>query len=82
MKVAYERSNHKSAQKEEEFLAKATLKEIHKGWILVLPEDKYDSVPGLVLNSMGVTSQIGITPEGTFDAKKRVTHDLSFPAFY
>ena len=58
------------------------MKEICKGWILVLPEDKYDSIPELVLNPMGVATHIGITPEGTFDPKRRVTHNLSFPGFY
>ena len=82
LQKSYQRGNHKSAIREENFLAEATVKEIKKGWVLILPEDKYDSIPGLVLNPMGVATHLGVTADGTFKSKRRVTHDLSFPGFY
>ena len=79
LKASFKRGNHKSALKNKEFLAKAMEKEIKKGWILPLPEDKYLDIPELILSPMGVADHLGITASGEFAPKKRVTHDLSFP---
>ena len=79
---AYIRGNHKSAQKNEEFLANAMTKEIMQGWSLILPEDKYRDIPNLILNPMGVATHLGVTSTGDFVPKNRVTHDLSFPDKY
>lgn len=48
------------------FLTKALKNEIVKGWNLILPGNCYDDVPELVLNTMGVAAQIGITESGNF----------------
>ena len=77
--AAFERGNHKSAIKYEEFLAKAIEKETKKGWLIITPEDKYKEVPGLVLSPMGVVEHLGVIASGKFKEKLRVTHDLSFP---
>ena len=78
-KEAYSRGNHKSADRNNEFLTKALKKEIVKGWNMILPGDYYDDVPELVLNPMGVATHLGVTETGNFAEKNRVTHDLSFP---
>ena len=76
---AYKRGNHKSAKLEETHLANAMEKEITKGWNIVLPDTKYNVIPNLILNPMGVASQCGISAFGEFIDKLRITHDLSFP---
>ena len=76
---AYKRGNHKSAEEKNEFLTKALKKEIKKGWNLLLPGDCYKNIPELILNPMGVATHLGVTEDGTFEPKDRVTHDLSFP---
>lgn len=78
LKAAYKRGNHKSADKNAAFLAEAVLKEIHKGWGLPLPDDSYLEIPELIINPMGVQNHIGVMDDGTFDAKLRNTHDLSW----
>ena len=79
---AFDRGNHKSALKNEEFLAEAIEKETKKGWLICIPEDKFDKVPNLVISPMGVADQLGVTATGDFAMKRRVTHDLSFPGQY
>ena len=73
------RGNHKSAKKNEEFLARALTKEIEKGWELILPIEKAMKIPKLILSPLGVAEHLGIKSDGTFAPKSRVTHDLSFP---
>ena len=79
LESALVRGNHKSAIKNNLFLAKAIQKETKKGWLLCLPEDKYKDIPGLTISPMGIAEQVGVTASGEFAAKLRVTHDLSFP---
>ena len=79
---AHKRGNHKSAQQKNEFLVTALKKEIKKGWNLILPGDCHHDIPELVLNPMGVATHLGITEEGNFEPKDRVTHDLSFPGIF
>ena len=79
VEAAYLRGNHKSAIKKNEFLENAIMKEIKKGWNIILPVGTYNKLPGLVLSPMGVASHTGVTQDGTFETKDRVTHDLSFP---
>ena len=79
LEAAYIRGNHKSAQNNEVILSSAISKEISKGWMIILPDSSYDSIPDLVLNPMGIAEQIGVGETGEFIPKKRVTHDLSFP---
>ena len=55
------------------------MKEVRKGWDILLPGDTYDKLPGLELSPMGVATHTGICSDGTFVEKDRVTHDLSFP---
>ena len=76
---AFERGNHKSALKEEDHLANSLLKETRKGWNIVFPEEVGKDLPGLSLNPMGVANHLGVSEEGTFIKKLRITHDLSFP---
>ena len=75
---AIERGNHKSALKHEFFLADGLKKEIRKGWQLLLPLNYARDIPDLVLSPMGVTEALGISANGEFVPKKRITHDLSF----
>ena len=76
---AYKRGNHKSAKNMKEILSKALKKEVDQGWMMILPEECYNEVPGLILNPMGVATHLGVTDTGEFVPKNRVTHDLSFP---
>ena len=76
---AISRGNHKSAEKNLKFLSEALLKEIRKGWVLPLPLEKAEKIPGLVISPLGVAEQLGISAEGNFVPKRRITHDLSFP---
>ena len=55
------------------------IKEIQKGWGLVLPEDSVLKLPNLELASMGVAEHFGINSLGEYITEERVTHDLSFP---
>ena len=77
--LAIQRGNHKSAVNHELFLSQALVKDIEKGWILVLPLDSAGSIPNLMISPMGVADQLGISATGEFVPKLRVTHDLSFP---
>jgi hypothetical protein len=43
-----ERGNHKSAKKHEDHLAQAFIKEVEKGWNLILPEEEACNIPHLV----------------------------------
>ena len=79
MEAMKARGNHKSALKHEKYLADAFKKEVEKGWILLLPDNEAQNIPGLELAPMGVQDQIGISATGEFVSKLRVTHDLSFP---
>ena len=80
--ASFQRGNHKSAKKEEKFLAKAMSKEVIKGWNIILPEECFEEIPDLILNPMGVASHLGVSAQGTFVEKSRVTHDLSFPGLH
>ena len=77
--AAFTRGNHKSAFHKKCFLENEIVKEVKKGWNILLPGDTYDKLPGLVLSPMGVATHTGICSDGTFVEKDRVTHDLSFP---
>ena len=79
LRAAFIRGNHKSAKTKNCVLEKFMSKEIKKGWNIILPVDTYGKIPGLVLNPMGVATHTGVTKDGTFEEKDRVTHDLSFP---
>ena len=70
--------NHKSAQIHHDFLSKAIEKEIKKGWELLIPVERALDIPNLVVSPLGVAEQLGITANGEFEEKRRVTHDLSF----
>ena len=60
------------------FLANAIEKETKKGWLIILPEEKFDKIPNLVLSPMGIAESMGITASGNFEEKLRVTHNLPF----
>ena len=79
LNAAYERGIHKSAKKNEHYLSKDMTKEIEQGWSLILPENCYKDIPGLILNHMGVATHLGITSTREFSFKNRVTHDLFSP---
>ena len=74
-----ERGNHKSASKKDKILSDTILKEVKKGWCLILPEDKAHIIPDLEIQPMGVATRMGITETGDFIPKDRVTHDCSWP---
>ena len=75
---AIKRGNHKSAIGHLEFLQKALIKEIKKGWVLVLPLESGQDIPNLIISPLGVTEQMGVSASGEFVKKLRITHDLSF----
>ena len=77
--AALVRGNHKSADKNLPFLAKALQAEVEKGWALILREQDAKLVPRLLIAPLGVAEQVGVSATGEFVAKLRVTHDLSFP---
>ena len=70
--------NHKSASKHEKFLSDSMIKEVKKGWGLLLLEKDAKHIPGLELSPMGVAEHLGINDEGNYVPKKRITHDLSW----
>ena len=76
------RGNHKSAQKNNEFLSNALEKEISHGWMLALPADCVNEILGLILKPMCVATHIEISETGNFVPKKRLTHDLLFPGAF
>ena len=80
--AAIDRGNHKSAGANAKFLEKALSNEILKGWELVLPSNRVNDIPNLVISPMGVATHIGVQSDGSFAPKPRVTHDLSFPGKY
>ena len=79
MNTAVLRGNHKSAKIKNDVLEKAIRKEIEKGWIVTLPVDVVRTLPEVVINPMGVATHLGVSEDGTFVEKDRITHDLSFP---
>ena len=79
LEEAINRGNHKSADRNAQYLSSALEKEIKKGWELILPLKDAYQIPGLIISPMGVAEQIGVNEFGEFVPKKRLTHDLSFP---
>ena len=71
--------NHKSASRHESFLSNAMAKEVKKGWVIILPDENIEDIPGLVLSPLGVAKHLGISEAGEYVEKLRVTHDLSWP---
>ena len=80
--AAMQRGNHKSADKNLQFLAAALKQEVEKGWALIISEADALNYPKLELAPLGVAGHIGISASGDFVMKNRVTHDLSFPGAY
>ena len=80
--AALERGNHKSADKNIQFLAKAMQDEVEKGWALIIRAEDAEKYPHLELAPLGVAEHIGISASGEFVPKMRVTHDLSFRGAY
>ena len=78
LSAALLRGNHKSADKNLAFLAKALQEEVEKGWALIIKEEDATRFPKLALAPLGVAEHIGISASGDFVMKRRVTHDLSF----
>ena len=79
LSAAIKFGNHKSAYKNEEVLSKAMEKEVQKGWAILLPDKNIEDIPDLVISPLGVAEHLGISSDGTYIPKKRITHDLSWP---
>ena len=80
--AAFDRGNHKSIKRKMKVLEREIMNEVEKvekGWNIILPAATYGKIPGIVLNSIGVATHVGITSNGEFLEKDRLTHDLSFP---
>ena len=73
--------NHKSAIKHEKFLSDSLIKEVKKGWGLLILENDAKEIPGLEISPMGVAEHLGISDDGNYIPKKRITHDLSWPGY-
>ena len=80
--AALDRGNHKSADKNINFLANAMQDEVKKGWALIIRAEDARKYPHLSLAPLGVAEHIGISASGEFTPKLRVTHDLSFKGAY
>lgn len=80
--AARQRGNHKSADRNIDFLASALAQEVEKGWALIVREEDACQFPNLELAPLGVAEHLGISATGEFVSKRRVTHDLSFPGAY
>ena len=61
---------HKSPNCNEEHLGKVMMKEIKKGWSLILTEDPVLKIPNLELTPMGVAEHLGINILGEYVTKK------------
>ena len=79
LKERIERGSHKSAVKHDKFLSDAMKKEIEKGWALIIPEEEALKIPLIEIAPLGVAEHLGISEEGMYVPKFRLTHDLSFP---
>ena len=77
-----QRGNHKSAKEHDEFLETALKQEVTKGWLLPLPAEKAAHIPTMEMAPLGVAVHQGISADGDYIAKSRVTHDLSFPGAF
>ena len=64
LKENLSRGNHKSAKRNEDHLSKAMIKEVQKGWGLILPEESALHIPDLELAPMGVAKHLGINTLG------------------
>ena len=80
--AAIQQGNHKSADKNLQFLASTLKQEVEKGWALIIKEEDATCFPHLQLAPLGVAEHIGISTLGNFVKKHRVIHDLSFPGAY
>ena len=63
--------NHKSAIKHEKFLSDSLVKEVKKGWGLLILENDAKNIPGLEISPMGVAEHLGISDDGNYVHKKR-----------
>ena len=80
--AAFDRGNHKSIKRKMKALEREIMNEVEKGWNIILPAATYGQIPGILLNPMCVATHVGISSNGEFLEKDRVTHDLSFPGAF
>jgi len=80
LKAMLKRGNHKSAKSNMDTLNKAFTKEVEKGWLLPVTIESLQKIRSLSIIPLGIADQFTIDEFGNKKAKKRVTHDASFPA--
>jgi len=72
------RGNHKGATVNADYMWQILQAEVSKGWLLVLPLDSHQIIPGALLGPVGLVFQNSIDEVGNPITKERPTHDLSF----
>jgi hypothetical protein len=78
LKEALSFGNHKGASNNKELLKKLVEKDILHGYGLVLPLDKMELIPGVLMAPMNITNQNTIDETGKTIGKDRLTHDQSY----
>ncbi len=74
------RGNHKSAQEEQEQVAKLIAKDVLHGFTIPIPIGTVRSIPGVMVQPLGLVQQWTVAPGGERVIKFRLTQDLSFTA--
>jgi hypothetical protein len=73
------RGNHKSCDKNRDFLEKIISEDIERGFALPLPLETLHFLPNASLAPLGCQQQWTINEKGSRTHKYRMTHDQSFP---
>ena len=78
MKEALLFGNHKGANNNQELLQKLVEKDIVHGYGLVLPLDRLEEIPGVLVAPMNIMNQNTIDEHGKIMGKDRLTHNQSY----
>lgn len=73
-----QRGNHKSAEKRGEHVAKALSKDVIHGFSMPITADSILSIPGAMVQPLGMAEQLTLAESGERVPKFRLTQDLSF----
>jgi hypothetical protein len=78
VKAMLTRGNHKSAQAEQEQVGKLIAKDVLHGFTIPIPVESVMSIPGVMVQPLGLVQQWTVGPDGSRMIKFRLTQDLSF----
>ncbi|KAI2508556.1 hypothetical protein MHU86_5848 [Fragilaria crotonensis] len=72
------RGNHKSAQQEQDRVGELLAKDVTHGFTIPIPIAAVQSIPGAMVQPLGLVQQWTVDQDGARKAKFRLTQDLSF----